>query len=573
MTTTTVYQNGVPSQNYSNGTYTPITPATGSPSTPTPPTPTTPTIKDLYGAVTPQDQGIDSSLAGYKASADAPIDEQGIRDATMGRLQSEIDATNSIYAEKLRQAQILGTNNLGQNAAISARRGLLASDFGAAANTNVMTDNASRESGIGSERATALAGITDKGTQLANQEIANKQAAKQQGATNYIAFLGESEKRRDARTTQAATHAIASGIDLSTLSPDELKAVADSYQISPNALVAAYATARNTQASTNADIAAKNASATKDGLVNIPYGGSIYDTKTGTTIGGVDGASEDLISQAIQDGRLDASQITRYGMPFIISTLQSNPSYDFAGAHTDYQRGITDSQGVTRDAFGNIVTYETKPQGGGTPGVNSPVTSDGSIPQPKANAKTVGDATAKLGAIKAAHEKLQGDLAAIAALADKVNAQGIPNLDAFINGLTSQYSNNPDLVQFKHLVTSARGDYAVINSGGSPKPDQGDQGRAEGAIPANGNSAVYHALLATVDAEAQRQMKAQQDTISSFSSNTAGGNQAPASQGGSFTWQPQATASGVSVVDPNGATHTFPTMAQYKAFLAAVGGQ
>lgn len=545
----------------------------------TPAAPATPTFKDIYGAVSPQDQGIDSSLAGYKTIADTPIDEQGIRDNTMKRLQAEIDATNSVYAEKMRQAHIAGENNLGENAAISARRGLLGSDFGAAQNSKVLNDNAGVYSGIDQERARAIAGITDKGTQLAQQEIANKQTAKQNGATNYISFLSESEKRREARTAQAAKHAIASGIDLSTLSPAELKTVADSYQVAPNALISAYADARNSQAAANAELASKQASTeqskaatAKDSLINIPYGGSLYDAKSGQTIGGIDGAAKDIVSKALQEGRLDASQITRYGMPFIVSTLESNPSYDFASAHTDYQRGIADSQGVTHDAFGNIISYDTKPQGGAQP-ITSPTGPGGAIQAPKANAAAVAQSTKKLQAITAAHEKLRGDLAAIAALADKVNARGIPNLDAFINGMTNQYSNNPDLVQFKHLVTSARGDYAVINSGGSASPDQGDQARAAGAIPANGNSAVYNALITTVDGEAQRQIKAQQDTIQSFSSNAAGGTQEPTAPAAPFTWQPTATPQGIAVTDPNGATHTFPSMAQYKAFLAAVNGQ
>jgi hypothetical protein len=248
-----VYDNNGTTINAKTGQpYAPATPTATPGSTPTPTTqPGTPsplTIKDLYGSLTPDDQAINTAVGVYRDASQAPVDEQAIRDNVTKQLQAEIDATNSVYAEKLRQAQIVGNNNLGSNAAISARRGLLGSDFGAAANTKVEDDNKAVYSGIGDEQAAAIASITDKGNALAQQEIAAKNAVKQQSASDYISFLSTQDQRRTSRTTDAAQRALAAGIDLTTASPDDIKAIASSYQIAPDALVSSYVSAKNSAA-------------------------------------------------------------------------------------------------------------------------------------------------------------------------------------------------------------------------------------------------------------------------------------------------------------------------------------
>jgi hypothetical protein len=534
-------------------------------------------MKDLYGSINRADQTLNDSTASYATAAAAPIDEAKIRNDTMSRLQTEIDATNHVYAQKLTDAKLAGANSIGSTVALNARRGLAGSDFGNANIQNETTKNNAAYAGIGSEQAAAIAAITDKGTQLANQEIQNKQAVKQNSATDYISFLTKADDRRNARTQDAANHALSAGIDLTTASPADIKAIADSFQISPDALVSTFTDAKNALAKQQADIQTAQATAAKDRIVSVPLGGSLYNTATDKVLAGATPEAQQLVSQAIQEGRLDTSQITRYGMSAIVSTLQQDPSFDFAAAHTDYAREIANSTGVRTDAFGNIITYDTKPPVGTSQTIAAPTSSDGTVNTPRANAATVTQASKKLGAVQAAHEKLKGDMAAIIAIADQVNTKGVPKLDAFINGLNNDYTNDPLLAQYRNLITTARGDYAVINSGGSSQPDQGDQARAAETIPTGKNSAVYRGLASTIDGEAARQIKAQQDIIDQFASNSAGGNTSlptgtPASTTlpSNFKWTPQATSQGVVVIDPNGVSHTFPSMAQYKAFLAAV---
>jgi len=145
-----------------------------------------------------------------------------------------------------------------------------------------------------------------KGDQNAQQEITAANAARQQGAENYIAFLSESEKRRTSRAGTAAQAALAQGVDLTQLDHLTLQKLADSYQISPDALVAGYVTAKNaadkialdqqkgqqditeSQAQTakyNADAAAAAEKAKNDKrYITLSDGTSLYDTQTGQLI-------------------------------------------------------------------------------------------------------------------------------------------------------------------------------------------------------------------------------------------------------------------------------------------------
>jgi hypothetical protein len=270
----------------------------------------------------------------------------------MANLQAEIDATNQVYGEKLRQANIAGTSRLGQNAAISARRGLLGSDFGAAANDTVTNDNNQIYSGIGAEQAAAVAAITDKGNNLAQTEIANKNAARQQGAEEYIKFLGEQTTRQNTRAQQGAQHALQAGIDLSTLSPDDLQKVASSYGVTPNQLISNYVATRNAQAT-----------AQKSALVTAPVSDSIYapDGQGGFT--------------QVQQGQAQDSAIKEYQFA-VTNDGYTGSLQDFISqkANAKVSVGVNPGTGAYYDRTGPAVagtggggSSVSFPSGGGSP--------------------------------------------------------------------------------------------------------------------------------------------------------------------------------------------------------------
>lgn len=260
------------------------------------PVATAPNIASIYGnGLTQTEKDINGFVDQSRGTATTPIDEAKIRDNVQKQLQAETDALNKIYDDKLHQARIGGENLLGSNAAISARRGLLGSDFGVAQDQKVRSQNDSVYSGIDNERAAAIAALTSKGTSMVQSELSNKEAAKRNSTADYVNFLGEQEKRRAERVKQAVAHAVISKIDLSALSAGDLKAVADSYQISPDALINDFSDTKKTNDNLKQQQDIKNADekrlqqtadaqAIKDRYITLSDGVNLYDTKTGQVV-------------------------------------------------------------------------------------------------------------------------------------------------------------------------------------------------------------------------------------------------------------------------------------------------
>lgn len=354
------------------------------------PVPAAPTIGAAYGSESASDQALDNLTGVYATAAGTPVDEAGIRANVTSQLQSEIDATNAVYAQKLNEAKIAGASNLGETAAINARRGLAGSDFGAANTANVNTQNNDVYSGIQQEQAAAVSAITDKGNALAQQEIDAKTAAKQSSASDYINYLAQQDTRKTSRTTQAATAAVQGGVDLSDPASADVKNIAASYNIDPTALVSAFVSAKNTAATAKAALAASAAStAATNKPVGVAAGDSAYqlDPTTGQYIQtaaanptdaflkeyqyavsqGYTGSSEDYKA-------LEANLKTSVG-------IQTNP---LTGVQTQYERA---GPGVA--GFGSAAT--------GTGSSASAAVSSGSTALPSASSNSSGTYTVQNG--------------------------------------------------------------------------------------------------------------------------------------------------------------------------------
>jgi hypothetical protein len=179
-----------------------------------------PTVGQAYAGLIPSS---DPNLeAAYSAQgkmfqdATAPVDENTIRSNTQARFQAEVDALNRVYAEKKAQAAIQGEGRLGQGTAINARRGLIGSDFGNAQNAKIADQNMQVQNDIQDELSMKIAGINSKIASSVAEEFAAKQAARQQGAQQYIDFLKGAAQRKDDRTTTAVGSLVGNGI-----TPDE----------------------------------------------------------------------------------------------------------------------------------------------------------------------------------------------------------------------------------------------------------------------------------------------------------------------------------------------------------------
>lgn len=239
----------------------------------------------------PLDAGLSDAISQNKKVADTPIDENAIRDNIMKQFQGEIDATNTIFGQKLNEAKTQGLGRLGSAAAIAGRSGTAGSDFGVAQNDNVVTQNNGIEGSIQAEQAAAIAAIMGKGRAESVSEIAAKRDAQKQGLDAYITHLGEQGKRTQDKTTQLAGLLLSKGQDPNTLDPSVLKSTAEAWGVQPNDVISAYttqATAKKTadteQAIKEADLQAKKTAEEKSRYIPVGDGGQLYDTQTGTVV-------------------------------------------------------------------------------------------------------------------------------------------------------------------------------------------------------------------------------------------------------------------------------------------------
>lgn len=233
MPTTTVYQNGAPAYTSTDGVNTPI------PTTPPTPAQTYKDI-DLGTYDNSYDTGLDSAIAGAKAGAAAVPDEDSIYQTKLGQYQSEIDATNKIYAQKLADQKVQDQNNVGSGTAIQARSGTLGSDFATAQTANINTQDNAADSAITDEQQAKVAAILGTARQDADTEYANKLAAQQGSTKDYLTYLGARDDRQTANATKVASALLAQNVDTSQVDPSQLSQIAKTYGISTSDIVTAY---------------------------------------------------------------------------------------------------------------------------------------------------------------------------------------------------------------------------------------------------------------------------------------------------------------------------------------------
>lgn len=208
--------------------------------TPSAPTSTLDSIKQQALAIQAQIPG----ATGYTKAFNAPTPEAGfedpyrqltpqeerrIRREQMKMFQKEIDATNQIYDEMVRQERLAGEGRLGSQAAMGARSGLLGSDFQGAAEEGVRRDTAAIIGGVQAERRAKIAAIEGKGRQEAAAEIAAKNKANREGADAKIKFMSEKKDRQARNLKKLAASLIEQGLNPDELSAEELKALTTSY--------------------------------------------------------------------------------------------------------------------------------------------------------------------------------------------------------------------------------------------------------------------------------------------------------------------------------------------------------
>lgn len=315
--------------------------------------------------------------------------EREIQRNQMQLFQKEIDATNQIYDQMVRQAQLQGEGRLGSTAAMGGRAGLMGSDFQAAQVSNVEAENRGIISGIEGERLARIEGILGKGRKSAADEIAAKNQANREGAEAKIKFMAEKQDRKSKNLTKLAQSLLEQEIDPSELSEKELSEIAKSYGTTVNDVKDSYnsikvssdaetaKTALSTR-KTEAEIKKIENDIASGKLLKIGEGDMLYNTETGETFknpktktpGSGPSDSSVTLSGANKKTLLGGgwtqadiatleSDVAQYGLTEVISNAKANGATPSQIKALEKSYGAEEGGGqqfLSKDYFANLFT-------------------------------------------------------------------------------------------------------------------------------------------------------------------------------------------------------------------------
>lgn len=260
----------------------------------TPPTnPVAPTATTLSYTETPSEKALrearDSATRYYQAQSNQVIDEDQIRRDTLAQFQGEIDATNSIYADKLRRAQVQGIGRLGTSSAVNARRGLAGSDFGNAQTNQVEDANTEINNSLEEEKRVVVGALLTKARESGANAIAEKRAAKEKSIEEYLKNITSAGESAKVRASELAKTILLSKLGIEQYDQKALEDAATSAGVSVDAIRAAYADLKKQQDEADAIVKQKEfdnqlKTDTLNKPVNLGEGDAIVDPRTGKVI-------------------------------------------------------------------------------------------------------------------------------------------------------------------------------------------------------------------------------------------------------------------------------------------------
>lgn len=177
------------------------------------------------------DPAINAYVDSLKTSASSTIDEAEIRRQTRERIQAQIDSLKVAGAQSLARAREAGAGRLGTSTAINARSGNLGSSFAQADENNIKTYNQGIETDIEAETQAKVVGLLNQADKDASQDIADRRAAKEKGAEEYVKFITTRNTARSTKASALAKAFAAQGIDPTKLSANDAKKLQDAYGV------------------------------------------------------------------------------------------------------------------------------------------------------------------------------------------------------------------------------------------------------------------------------------------------------------------------------------------------------
>jgi hypothetical protein len=168
------------------------------------------------------------------------VDTNSIRSSTLVDFQDRINAINQVYAGKLAEAKQQGVGRVGSTTSVLANRGLAGSARGGAIAEGTLTQNRQIEDVINAEKNAAIQAIYSDVNSIAQAEAERRRQALEGGAKSYIDFIKGQEATKQTNLGNTVGAFIAQGIDPSTLTPDELKGIADKLKVTTGDIVSSY---------------------------------------------------------------------------------------------------------------------------------------------------------------------------------------------------------------------------------------------------------------------------------------------------------------------------------------------
>lgn len=263
------------------------------------------------------------------------VNQENIYQDTLRQFQGEVDATNQIIAERLRQAQLQGQNRIGQQRAEDFNAGAVGSSFGNAAKDRVLTNNAAVESGIMGEKLKMISDIESRARELGNKYYEQKKAAKEAGLTDYLTAIKGAGAQKEAIASDIATSIYNSKLTTDEITPSKLDEIAKNAGVTVQSIKNAFATVK--KANTTAEKGQPASIQEYEYAKSNGYTGSFADYQNedanrkavATGLGGLSSQDANRLNNVINKYSADEIVKQAQQVPMIkniIATVRANPN-------------------------------------------------------------------------------------------------------------------------------------------------------------------------------------------------------------------------------------------------------
>jgi len=261
--------------------------------------------EDFNYSKTPQQIAEEEALRRVKdyndSQANTDTNYENIMRDTLRQFQGEIDATNQVYADKLRIAGIQGQSRLGQTRAENFNSGAVNSSFGNAAQDRTQSYNNDIEAGIQAQKLQSLAQIENSARELGNKYYEQKKAAKESGLAGYLENIKSAGTQKEAIATDIATNMINSGLTVDEISPAKLELIAKNAGVPLQQIKTTFKALKDAKEKEAAEAALKGQFDLSEGQARYDAKGNMIASRAKTYApksGGSDGGSGSVIGSS-----------------------------------------------------------------------------------------------------------------------------------------------------------------------------------------------------------------------------------------------------------------------------------